>query len=127
VISFRAASGTSCPPATTGRDCKIGGALALEYLAMEEADTHGPGHLPKIVGDSSRAPLTGVEVGFLTMVAYAARAGADRAREIAAYWESCWQAEKKAAPTRRAKGQPASSASRGRPHPPRSTTAAGQP
>jgi hypothetical protein len=74
------------PTGDYGRDCKIGRALALEYLAMEEANPGGPGDLPKIVGDMPR-PLTGVEVGFLAMVAYAAGAGADRARKIAAYWE----------------------------------------
>jgi hypothetical protein len=69
-----------------GRDCKIGRALALEYLAMEEANPDGPGDLPKIVNDMPR-PITGVEIGFFTFVAYAAGAGAHRAREIAAYWD----------------------------------------
>ena len=68
------------------RDDELGCALALEYLALEEADTHGPGHLAKIIADMPRS-LTNIEISFLTMVAYAAAAGADRAREIAAYWE----------------------------------------
>jgi hypothetical protein len=76
------------PTGDYGRDCKIGRALAFEYLAMEEADTHGPGHLAKIVNDM-RCPIAGVEIGFLTMVAYAAGAGADRAREIAGCWDAC--------------------------------------
>ena len=74
------------PPHRSFRDDKLGHALALEYLAFEEADTHGPGHLPKIVADMPRS-LTAIEIGFLTLVAYAASAGADRAREIVAYWE----------------------------------------
>jgi hypothetical protein len=74
------------PTGDYGRDCKIGRALALEYLALEEADPHGPDYLTMIVGDMPRQ-LTGVEVRFLAMVAYAAGAGADRARKIAAYWE----------------------------------------
>jgi hypothetical protein len=74
------------PTGDYGPDCKIGRALGLEYLAFEEADTGGPGHLPKIVAVMPR-PLTGVEVGFLTMVSYAAGAGAYRARQVAAYWD----------------------------------------
>jgi hypothetical protein len=53
-------------------------------LAMEEADTDGPGYIAAIVNDMPR-PITSVEIGFLTMVAYAAGAGVDRAREVAAY------------------------------------------
>ncbi len=80
------------PTGNYGRDCVIGRALGLEYLAMEEADTRGPGWLPMIVADMPR-PLTGVEVGFLTMVAYAAGAGAYRAREISAYWDARMRAD----------------------------------
>jgi len=40
-----------------------------------------------IVADMPRE-LTGVEVGFLTMVSYAAGAGAYRARQVAAYWDA---------------------------------------
>jgi hypothetical protein len=58
-----------------GEDCEIGETLALEYLALEEADSNGMGHLPKIVGDMPRE-LTGVEVGFLCTVSRAAGAGA---------------------------------------------------
>jgi hypothetical protein len=112
------------PTGDYGKDCEIGGRLALEYLALEEADIHWPGHLPKIVEDMPRQ-LTGVEVGFLVMVAYAAGAGADRARKIAAHWESCRQAME-VAPTRGAKGQPASSARSRASSSPRSTTR-GQP
>jgi hypothetical protein len=74
------------------RDCVIGRALGLEYLALEEADAGGPGHLSNIVADMPCA-LTGVEVGFLTMVAYAAGAGATRARAISAYWDERMHAD----------------------------------
>jgi hypothetical protein len=67
-------------------DCVTGETLALEYLAYEEADT-GPGTiLALIVGDMPQKQ-TGVEVGFLIAVAYAASAGAQRAREVVAYWD----------------------------------------
>ena len=69
-----------------GEDCQIGHKLALEYLAMEEADVGGPGHLQMIVQDMPRE-LTGIEIGFLTMVSFAAGSGADAARRTAAYWE----------------------------------------
>ena len=68
------------------KDCALGGRLALEYLAFEEQDRGGPGLLQHIVADMPR-DFTGVEVGFLTMVSWAAAAGAHRAREIAAYWD----------------------------------------
>jgi hypothetical protein len=76
------------PSGDYGKDCVTGRALALEYLALEEEDTGGQGYLPLIVGDMPRA-LTGIEVGFLTMVSYAAGAGAQRARKINAYWDRC--------------------------------------
>lgn len=70
------------------RDCDIGEALALEYLAFEEADVGGPGNLQMIVGDMPRQ-LTGVEIGFLIMVSYAAGAGAGHARQVSSYWDRC--------------------------------------
>jgi hypothetical protein len=54
------------------KDCIIGTRLALKYLAYEEADYDGPGSLQLIVKDMPRK-LSGVEIGFLTMVSYAAR------------------------------------------------------
>jgi hypothetical protein len=76
------------PSGDYGKDCETGRRLALEYLALEEEDTGGPGHLQHIVMDMPRA-LTGIEIGFLTMVSYAAGAGAERAREVSAYWDRC--------------------------------------
>jgi len=70
------------------KDEKLGQRLALEYLALEEADPRGPGHLQLIVKDMPRK-LGPVEICFLTLVSYAAGAGAYKARRIAAYWDSC--------------------------------------
>ena len=71
------------------RDFRIGERLDLEYLAYEEANLRegGPGSLQHIVGDMPR-PLTGVEVGFLIMVSYAAGSGAHESRRVSAFWQS---------------------------------------
>jgi hypothetical protein len=69
-------------------DSATGQALALEYLAFEESNMEGPGHLQCIVGDMPR-DLTAVETSFLILVSWAAGAGAERARQIVAYWDSC--------------------------------------
>jgi hypothetical protein len=74
------------PSGNYTEDCIIGEKLALEYLAYEEAHTDVGTILAWIVGDMPQKH-TGVEVSFLIMVAYAASAGAQRAREVAAYWE----------------------------------------
>jgi len=71
-----------------GADSVTGQALALEYLAFEESNKEGPGHLQWIVGDMPR-DLTGVETSFLILVSWAAGDGAERARQIVAYWDSC--------------------------------------
>ncbi len=78
------------PTGGYAHDCEKGKALAFEYLAFEEADVGGSGHLQLIVADMPRQ-LTGVEISFLTMVSYAAGAGAGaaRARGVAAYWDRC--------------------------------------
>jgi hypothetical protein len=77
------------------QDCDTGARLALEYLAFEEADVGTPGHLQWIVEDMPRT-FTGVEVGFLQMVSFAAGAGAKEARRISAYWDSCKKTEAEA-------------------------------
>jgi hypothetical protein len=66
------------------QDFKIGERLALEYLAFEEADKNGPGHLQMIVGDMPR-PLTDIEIHFLILVSSAA--GAAEARRVAKSWQ----------------------------------------
>jgi hypothetical protein len=72
-------------------DGKLGQRLALEYLAFEEADKGGAGNLQLIVRDMPRK-LGLIEISFL-QVSYAASAGAYRARQVVAYWDSCEQAE----------------------------------
>lgn len=71
-------------------DEKMAQRFALEYLALEEADKRGAGHLQLIVGDMPRK-LGPIEIMFLTLVSYAAGAGADEARRVAAYWDGCRQ------------------------------------
>jgi hypothetical protein len=69
---------------STGDDCKdekLGQRVALEYLAYQEADT-GVADMPRKLGP--------IEISFLTLVSYAAGAGAYKARRVAAYWDSCW-------------------------------------
>jgi hypothetical protein len=77
------------PSGDYGADCELGQRLALEYLAFQEAADGSS--LQHIVADMPRE-LTGVEVGFLTMVSFAAGGGAYRARQIAAYWDECARA-----------------------------------
>jgi hypothetical protein len=67
-------------------DDLAGEKLALEYLAFEEAAKGGPGYLQLIVGDMPRK-LGHIEISFLAMVSYAAGAGAQRVRDVAARWE----------------------------------------
>jgi len=69
-------------------DGRLGERLALEYLAFEEADEGGPGYLQLIVSDMPRK-LGPTEISFLYFVSRAAGAGADKARRISAYWDSC--------------------------------------
>jgi hypothetical protein len=75
------------PTGDYGADCATGEKLGLEYLAFE-AEDDGGGNLALIVKDMPRK-LTGIEVGFLTMVSYAAGAGVERARKVDAYWDRC--------------------------------------
>lgn len=70
----------------------LGERLALEYLAYEETSDVGAPMLANIVCDMPR-PLTGVEVGFLQIVGYAASAGAARARRVSKHWEISRQQE----------------------------------
>jgi len=81
------------PTGEYGADNDEGNRLALEYLSYEE--TKGPNSptlLPQIIGDMPR-PLGGIEIGFLTLVGFAAGDGAERARRISAYWDKCREKE----------------------------------
>ncbi|KSV84561.1 hypothetical protein N183_12100 [Sinorhizobium sp. Sb3] len=84
------------PTGNYGHDCRTGNRYALEYLAYEEGAVCGSGILNLIVNDMPR-PLTGIENGFLSMVCFAAGAGAHRARQIKAYWDKCAAEEVEAA------------------------------
>lgn len=63
---------------------------ALEYLAFEEISRRqgGPGHLPKIVADMPR-DIGATEIGFLTLISYAASVGRHEALRVFKYWERC--------------------------------------
>ena len=52
------------------------------------SDTGGAGHLQLIVEDMPRK-LGPIEIAFLTLISYAAGAGAHKARRVLAYWDSC--------------------------------------
>jgi hypothetical protein len=67
-----------------GTDCRTGENLALEYLELQERGDSGS-YLQLIVADMPRK-LTGVEVGFLTVVAHSAAAGANEGRRLVRYW-----------------------------------------
>lgn len=77
-------------------DCETGEAYALLFLAAE-AEANSGTMLEGVVSDMPRdADFTGLELGFITMIGFAAQAGAGRAREVSAYWARC-EAERKAA------------------------------
>ncbi len=81
------------PTGEYGTDNEQGSRLALEYLLYEEhKGANSPTILPQIIGDMPR-PLGGIEIGFLTLVGFAAEAGANRARGISAYWDDCRERE----------------------------------
>ncbi len=71
-------------------DCNTGERLAHEYLAAIEAGADA--FLPTILRAMPREQ-SGIEVGFLTMIAEAARAGAENARRVSAYWDRCSKRE----------------------------------
>jgi len=74
------------PTGNYERDCKTGYEFALLFLAAEEQATGGT-LLPSVVADMPRgSDLTGVEIGFLMLVGFAATDGAERARVIANHW-----------------------------------------
>lgn len=82
-----------------GKDCNLGTRLALEFLDYEETN-EGCSILQWIVGDMPR-PLTGIEIGFLTLVSFSAGAGAHEGRRISAYWDKCREEEAQAKKKRR--------------------------
>ncbi len=74
-----------------GEDCRTGDGHALTYLRFEAALDHNlhPFILPWIVRDMPRE-LTGIEIGFLTIIDAAAQHGIAEAERLSAYWgRSC--------------------------------------
>ena len=74
------------------KDDALGRDYALRYLDYEAADRGGPGHLQLIVGDMPRN-LGPIEIGFPTLVSYAAAAGRAEAHRVERYWRSCAETE----------------------------------
>lgn len=70
-----------------GADCIIGEELALEYINFAALNTSCPSILGWIVSDMPRE-LTGVEIGFLDIVACCIPAGAPRAKQVFGFYES---------------------------------------
>lgn len=70
------------------KDCDTGRRLALEYLKYEECNPGGGGSLQLIVDHMPRL-LTGLEVGFLSMVGIAAGRGAWKAFQVSNHWDAC--------------------------------------
>jgi hypothetical protein len=70
-----------------GEDCRTGDRFALTYLRFEAALDHNlePFILPWIIRDMPRE-LTGIEIGFLTIIDAAAQHGIAEAERLVAYW-----------------------------------------
>lgn len=96
------------PTGDYAKDCRTGQDYALLFLAIEEIENGSGTLLPCVVADMPRdgKKWTGIEVGFCELIGFAAAAGANRAREIAAYWKRC-EADRlrraRKAPAKRAK------------------------
>lgn len=65
------------------KDCDLGNKFALKYLAYEHANKSAM--LGWIVRDMPKKH-SGVEVGFLTLVALSAGASATHAKQVVAHW-----------------------------------------
>jgi hypothetical protein len=83
------------PTGDHGEDCRTGDRYALTYLRFEAALDHNlhPFILPWIVRDMPRE-LTGIEIGFLTIIDAAAQHGIAEAERLSAYWEGSYAARK---------------------------------
>lgn len=76
------------PTGKWGDDCRTGEMLAVEYLKVQSGKDAPGSFLQWIVEDMPRE-LTGVEVGFLTIVGHSAAAGAPYGYRLFQYWEQC--------------------------------------
>lgn len=65
-------------------DCLTGQSYAVQFLTAEE---DSDGTLLQCVAEHMPREFTGVEIGFMQIIGFAAQAGARRGQEIAAYWE----------------------------------------
>ena len=76
------------PTGDYGTDCITGEKYALAYLEYAAAlpVNIACGCLPSIVRDMPRN-LSGIEVGFLSMIDFAAEAGKHEAMRVSAYWD----------------------------------------
>ena len=76
------------PSGDYSADSVLGQKYALEYLAYEASIDHNesPNILGWIVADMPRE-LTGVEVGFFSIIGAAATAGIAEGERLARYWE----------------------------------------
>lgn len=74
------------PSEDYGKDCQIGNNLALEYLQnRRECGPNTSGFLQQIVGSMPR-DLTGLEIGFFTLISFAAEQGVQEAERLSEYW-----------------------------------------
>jgi hypothetical protein len=78
---------TVVPTGDFAVDCAIGEKYGLAYLEYLQT-TNITSLMPQILPQMPRK-LTGIEVGFFTMVDHAARAGSSAAFDLAAYWSRC--------------------------------------
>lgn len=69
------------------RDCKTGYRLAFEFMAYQAVSPYGAPVL-QIIAKAMPRDLTGIEIGFFSMIGLAAAAGAAEARRVWAYWDS---------------------------------------
>jgi hypothetical protein len=74
------------PSGDYGNDCETGAGFALELLRWEEEQAGGVSYLAMIIRQMPR-DLTGVEVGFLETIGYAAHFGLLQAERRLAYWK----------------------------------------
>jgi hypothetical protein len=75
------------PTGDYGVDCEIGHNFALAYLEYLQTP-NTTSLMPQILPEMPRK-VTGIEVGFFTMVDHAAKAGSAAAFDLAAYWSRC--------------------------------------
>lgn len=67
-------------------DCRTGEEYAVAYLRYRAIDKCTAPSLPSIVADQTR-DLSGIEVGFLSMIDYAEVHGLIAAERLLAYWK----------------------------------------